>query len=90
MKDGGELILLAQRRTYKVTEAVHVVAEVAGTCDAHGVVGKVKPKSFFDELGAEILGNSMILGDNAYDVVPGWMVGADEVLLTQLLETKHS
>ncbi len=70
---GGELILLADGRRYKVDESVHVVTEVTGANDAHKIVGKVKPKRALDELGAELMENSMILGDNAYDVVPGWM-----------------
>jgi hypothetical protein len=69
----GELILLAEGRRYKVEECVRVVAEVSGANDAHGIVGKVKPKRALEELGAELLENSMILGDNAYEVVPGWM-----------------
>ncbi len=69
----SELILLAEGRRYKVVEAVRVVAEVTGANDAHGIIGKVKPKAALEEIGAEILENSMIIGDNAYDVVPGWM-----------------
>lgn len=69
----SELIVLAEGRRYKVVEAVRVVAEVTGANDAHGIVGKVKPRASLDELGAEILENSMIIGDNAYDVVQGWM-----------------
>jgi hypothetical protein len=70
---GSELIVLAEGRRYKVEEAVRVVAEVTGANEEHKLVGKVKPKRALDEIGAEILENSMILGDNAYDVVPGWM-----------------
>ena len=70
---GGELILLKEGRRYKVEEAVHIVAEVTGANEEHKIVGKVKPKRALDEIGAEILQDSMILGDNAYDVVPGWM-----------------
>lgn len=69
----GELILLKEGRRYKVEEAVRVVAEVTGANEEHRIVGKVKPKRALDEIGAEILENSMILGDNAYDVIPGWM-----------------
>ena len=69
----GELILLADGRRYKVEEAVHVVTEVTGGNDAHQILGKVKPKRALEEVGAELMENSMILGDNAYDVVPGWM-----------------
>lgn len=68
----SELILLAEGRSYKVVEAVHVVTEVTGANDAHQIVGKVKSKASLEELGAEILENSMIIGDNAYDVIPGW------------------
>ena len=67
-----ELILLTEGRRYKIAEAVRIVTEVTGANDAQKLVGKVKPKQALEELGAEILENSMILGDNAYDVVPGW------------------
>ncbi|MBX3190785.1 MAG: hypothetical protein KF819_27555 [Labilithrix sp.] len=70
---GSELIVLAEGRRYKVEEAVRVIAEVTGANEEHALVGKVKPKRALDEIGAEILEGSMILGDNAYDVVPGWM-----------------
>lgn len=68
-----DLILLSEGRRYKIAEAVRVVAEVTGANDEHKLVGKVKPKALLEQLGAEILENSMIIGENAYDVVPGWM-----------------
>jgi hypothetical protein len=70
---GSELIVLAEGRRYKVVEAIHVVTEVTGANDEQKVVGKVKPKAALDEIGAEIVETSMIIGDNAYDIVPGWM-----------------
>jgi hypothetical protein len=69
----GELILLAEGRRYKVEEAVRIVLEVTGANEEHKLIGKVKLKRALDEVGAELLENSMILGDNAYDVVPGWL-----------------
>jgi hypothetical protein len=69
----GELILLADGRRYKVEEAVRVVTEVTGANDDRQIIGKVKPKRALEEIGAELLESSMILGDNAYDVIPGWM-----------------
>lgn len=69
----GELILLAEDRRYKVEEAVRVVAEVTGASDDRKIVGKVRSKTALVEIGAELLETSMILGDNAYDVVPGWL-----------------
>ena len=72
----GELILLAEGRHYKVEEAVRVVTEVTGANDDRKIIGRVKPKRALEEIGAELLENSMILGDNAYDVVPGWIGAA--------------
>ena len=42
--------------------------------------GGVKSRAFLSELGAEILEGSMIIGDNAYDVVQGFDAGADDYL----------
>ena len=69
----GELILLAEGRRYKVEEAVRIVTEVTGANDDRKIIGRVKLKRALDEIGAELLETSMILGDNAYDVVPGWI-----------------
>lgn len=70
---GNELTILAEARRYRIAEAVYVKAEVTGSPDVNELVGKVKSRPFLAELGAEIVEGSMILGDNAYDVVPGWM-----------------
>lgn len=82
---GAELTILAEARRYLLTEAVRVVAEVSGSPDKHGLVGKVKAREALVELGAEILEDSMIIGENAYEVVPGWLgkpVGSFEDHLT--------
>jgi hypothetical protein len=70
-----ELCIKAEGRRYRIIEAIRIVREVTGGPDSNELVGKVKSLGFLSELGAEILENSMILGDNAYDVVPGF-VGA--------------
>ncbi len=70
---GGELVLLREGRRYSVEEALYVVTEVTGVHDELGLVGKVKGKSQLETMGAEILEGSMIVGDNAYEVVPGWL-----------------
>jgi hypothetical protein len=60
-------------RRYRVLEAVRIVKEVTGGTDLHELVGRVKSKVQLEDKGAEILESSMLLGDNAYDVVPGWV-----------------
>jgi hypothetical protein len=70
-----ELSIKSESRRYKIIEAIRVLREVTGAADTHEVIGRVKSRAFLNELGAEILEGSMIIGDNAYDVVPGF-VGA--------------
>ena len=70
---GNEMTILAENRRYRVAEAVHVMKEVTGSPDQNDLVGKVKSKLFLEELGAELLEGSMIIGENAYDVVQGWL-----------------
>jgi hypothetical protein len=74
---GEDLLLKSEGRRYRIIEAVRVLREVSGTADAHELVGRVKTRAFLTELGAEVLEGSVILGDNAYDVVQGF-VGAPQ------------
>jgi len=70
---GSELSIARESRRYKIAEAAHVRAEVSGAADPNELVGRVKSKQYLLELGAELLEGSMLLGDNAYEVVPGWL-----------------
>jgi hypothetical protein len=70
---GTELSILAEARRYRLAESARILTEVTGSTDAHELLGRVKSKQYLEELGAEILENSMLLGDNAYDVMPGWL-----------------
>jgi hypothetical protein len=68
-----ELRLTESGRRYRLIEAVRIVKEVTGLEDAHEIVGRVKSENFMRELGAELLGTSMVVGENAYEVVPGFI-----------------
>jgi hypothetical protein len=70
---GTELTIVSEARRYRLAEAVRILREVTGAEDAQSLVGRVKAKSALEEKGAELLESSMIVGDNAYDVVPGWL-----------------
>lgn len=70
-----ELTIKGENRKYRIIEAVRIVGEVTGVPDVHELVGKVKSRAFLTELGAEILEGSVLIGDNAYDAVQGF-VGA--------------
>lgn len=70
---GGALTLVGEGRTYEVGEAVRVLREVSGAGDTAQLVGKVKSLEWLQQQGAEIVETSMLLGEAAYDVDPGWM-----------------
>ncbi len=71
--NGDELTILAEGRRYRLTEAVRIVNEVTGSGDGNDLLGRVKSKAFLDQKKAELMESSLLLGDNAYDVVPGWL-----------------
>ena len=71
---GEELVLSESGYRYQVEEAVRVLREVTTGVDPLSLCGKVTARAHLsDELGAEILGNSMLIEDSAYDVVPGFV-----------------
>jgi hypothetical protein len=98
---GSELTLRREGARYRLVDAVRVLGEVTGTPDRFDVSGKVKTVGFVTELGAEVLGDSMVLGDNAFETVIGWLgtpmaessarshaPGSDEELLARFLRKK--
>jgi len=62
---------------YPVVPAVHFLSLVAGD-DLHRLVGTVKTSSQLDQLGAEHLEDSVILGDAAFEVAPGYVTTLPE------------
>jgi hypothetical protein len=71
------LTVVAEARQYVLTEAVHVLREVGGAGDGHELVGRVKSRAELEETGAEIVETSMLIGEFAYDVEPGWLATPD-------------
>ena len=47
-------------------------ANVGGGADPHGLVGRVKETAALEKLGAEHYMDSVLLGDSAYKVTPGF------------------
>jgi hypothetical protein len=69
----GVLVIKAERRRYRLVDALRVLSEVSGGGDVYGLVGTVKTVNYLAELGAELLGTSILIGDSGYDVVPGFL-----------------
>jgi hypothetical protein len=98
--NGSELNVWREGTRYRLMEAVRVLREVTGTPDRFDVAGRVKTVGFVTELGAEVLGDSMVIGDNAFETVIGWLgtplpadrrtpaPGSDEERLARFLRKK--
>lgn len=69
---GTELLLRDEGRRYAISEAFHVFRDATGTSKSD-LLGTVKTKEQLDQIGAEVFEASMILGDDAFDVVPGFV-----------------
>lgn len=71
--DGEMVTLLPERQRFRVTSAVHFLREVAEGGDEPSLVGKVKALSAIAELGGDHCSGSVVVGDNAYEVVDGFL-----------------
>ena len=70
--DGETMITKPEGQRFELTTAVLFKTEVTGAEDAAGLVGAVKDLEQLAEIGAEHYADSVILGDNAYQVVEGF------------------
>lgn len=70
--NGEVMITKPEGQRFALATAVLFKLEVTGTPDAHGLLGTVKDLTQIVELGAEHYADSVILGDNAYQVVEGF------------------
>lgn len=65
--------LLPDGQRFNLKTAVRFTSEVAGGGDALKLVGKVKDMDQVTELSGEYSQGSVVLGDNAYEVVDGFV-----------------
>ena len=70
---GDELTASAEGRRFELESAVRFISEVASGEDPNELVGKVKTVEQLAVMGAEHAGGSVILGDNAYEIVDGFL-----------------
>lgn len=68
----GKLVVKDTKSSHSVMAAVHFVKVVSGN-DAHQLTGRVKTMKQLDELGAEHMMDSVLLGETAFEVVPGYL-----------------
>ncbi len=68
----GKLVVRSEPGAWPVTPAVHFVKLVSGE-DGNKLVARVKNEAQLSELGAEHMADSVLIGDTAYEVVPGYI-----------------
>jgi len=80
--DGRSIALLAGQargRRYALEPAVRFLRVAGGGEDPGGLVARVKTLAQVRELGGEPMADSVILGDAAYEVEPGFLAEASAV-----------
>jgi hypothetical protein len=60
-------------RSYQLEPAVRFLALLGADQDPHQLLKKVKSVAQLKELGAEVIDSSVVLGDVAYEVEPGFL-----------------
>ncbi len=71
--DGETMTLKQENQRFKLTTGLRFVEEVTGAPDVHKLVGRVKDMIQLAEIKGEHCADSVIVGDNAYSVVEGFL-----------------
>ena len=71
--EGEVMTLKPEGQKFKLKTALRFMSEVAGGGDEKTLVGKVKDLDQLVALGGEHCADSVVLGDNAYQVVEGFV-----------------
>ena len=70
--EGEEMVTRPEGQRFQLTTAVLFKSEVTGEPDAHDLVGRVKDLEQLAAMNAEHYADSVILEDNAYEVLEGF------------------
>jgi hypothetical protein len=70
--DGQQMVIAADGKAYQLTPAVRFLKVEGGDSDSHQLIGKVKTNMALEALDAETMAESVLLGDTAYRVQPGF------------------
>jgi hypothetical protein len=69
--------LFVDGQAFGLEGAVRFVSEVAGGGDEQKLLGRVKSMAQVESLGGELCAASVVLGDNAYEVIEGFLAGVE-------------
>jgi hypothetical protein len=71
--DGDVMTLRPEGQRFRLKTALRFMEEVAGGGDEPALVGKVKDLDQLGDIGGEHYADSVVLGDNAYQVIEGFV-----------------
>lgn len=69
---GDQMVIKADNKAYQLTPAVRFLKVEGGDADPHQLLGKVKTTASLEAMNAETMAESVLLGDTAYRVQPGF------------------
>jgi hypothetical protein len=69
--------LFVEGQAFSLESAVRFISEVAGGGDEQALIGRVKTLAQLEALGGEHVSDSVVLGDNAYEVIDGFLAGVE-------------
>ena len=69
--------LFVEGQPFALEGAVRFMTEVTGAEEAHNLLGRVKTTAQLEALGGEHVSASVVLGDNAYEVIDGFLASAE-------------
>jgi hypothetical protein len=69
--------LFVGKQAFSLESAVRFINEVAGGGDEPQLLGRVKTLDQINALGGEHVAASVVLGDNAYEVIEGFVARAE-------------
>jgi len=72
----GETLFI-EGQAFALEGAVRFMTEVSGSEDGHNLLGRVKTTAQVDALGGEHVSASVVLGDNAYEVIDGFLASVE-------------
>jgi hypothetical protein len=72
IRDGKLVVVEEGGASFPVVSAVHFVQLASGE-DTHKLLSRVKTEAQLQGLGAEQMADSVLIGETAYEVVPGYI-----------------
>lgn len=86
--DGNVITLLTpDKPSFELEPAYRFVRTSDGGPDPHGLVGRIKYEKDVKAMNAEVYLNSIIYGETAYEVEPGF-IGEKKELIERLSDTE--